>query len=213
MPEYRLHLVPQDGQPKVLTIEAKSMEEAMSLSHAKGLAIEAIEAVDLPEQLEPAGPIPASAPRQLPSGVFGAAEGPGMMMFGAMFTIIPVIFIIVGVGIVASGDLGGLFFALFPLIHLSIGVLTIYNVVSTRRRRVKLYANGVAATAKIDRSRKTKTRINNRRLNEFEWTFYVHDQPFHGKRRSLNPKALDFVEGQRIWVLYDPADPTDSVEW
>ena len=196
-----------------MTVEANSMEEAIANATTNGRTIDSIEAVHSPGELEPSGPIPSSAPRPIPEQIFGAVEGKSMITFGVMFTAIPLVFFVVGVGMLIAGDLEGLFLIFVPIVHLSIGVFTIYNAVATRRRRTKLYVHGIEATAKIDRSLTTGVRSNKRPMYLFEWTFYVNDQPFHGKRRTMNQRALNYEEGDRIWILYDPSDPTHSVEW
>lgn len=189
------------------------MEEAMGEANARGRTIDSIEAVHSPGDFEPSGPIPSSAPRPLPSEIFGAVEGKSIITLGLLFTAIPMIFFVAGAGVLIGGDLDGFLLILVPLAHFAIGAFTIYNTVATRSRRTRLYAHGIATTAKIDRSLTSGVRINKRPVYVFEWTFYVNDQPFHGKRRTMKQQALDYDEGDRIWVLYDPADPTQSVEW
>ncbi len=213
MTRYRLRVAPQDGQPHIETIEADSMEEAMAYVNAEGLKVDAIEAINAPGQFEPAVPMPPTAPRPLPANALGANEGPFMLFFGLMFTLIPMIFVVVGLGLIAARQWFGLFFLLFPMIHLSIGGFTLRHYFTTRKQRTHLYSHGIPATATIDRARKRNVRINNRRQFELEWTFYVNDRPFHGKRITLSPSVLEFVEGDQIWVLYDPSNPEDSVEW
>lgn len=214
MTKYRVRVAPQDGRPHIESIEADSMEEAVAYTKTHGLSVDAIEAVEGPGQFEPATPLPPSAPRAMPPGVFGPSEGPFALIFGAMFTMIPVLFVVVGLSIlIIGGQIFGLFFALFPMIHLTIGVSVLKHVITSRRKRNHLYVNGIAATGTIDRAHKRNIRVNRRRVYEIEWTFYVHDKPFHGKRSAFDREILKFQEGDLIWVLYDPSDPAKSVEW
>ena len=138
-----------------------------------------------------------------------------MTVVGAVFTLVAAVFIVVGVGIVASGGgVMGLFFVLFPLIHLVVGVGLLRHTWGARAIRRRLYQEGVAATATIDRvGQNTNLAVNGRHPDEIGWTFFVDDQPFHGKRSAMNLPVHRITEGDRIWVLYDPHDPTKSVEY
>ena len=86
----------------------------------------------------------------------------------------------------------------------------------TRKMRQHLYPNGVAATASIERTRfhrQIKLMGRNRRLFVVDWTFDVDGTAFHGTRMTSNRALHEYGEGDVIWVLYNPIDPSQSVEW
>lgn len=218
MAKYRIRAAPQDGRPLTETIEVDSMDAAMEYVRRQGLELDAIERIDgSSERFEPETPAPPNAPRPVPKGAVPALAQSFMdLIFGGMFTLIPAIFIVTGIVIMITGPFFfGLIFALFPLLHLSIGIGVLSSVFLGRTRRRRVYANGMAATAVIDRAGKESSFSGGRRntSNELGWTFYVHGQPYHGKHQTLNKAARLPPEGERIWILYDPEDPSYSVEW
>ena len=217
MTRWRIRTAPQDGRPEVQTIEADSAEDALRLARIDSAQVLSVEVADAtPLSYEPAGQPPPSAPRQLPPG---SVRSPGggdavMTMVGGLFTGIALLFIIIGIGLLIGGaGVIGVVFTLFPMIHLSVGVGLLWNVWGTRALRKRLYQHGVAATATIDRVGPGNLRVNGRPRMEIGWTFFLNDQPFHGKRTGMNLRLGAVDEGDRIWVLYDPEDPTKSVEW
>lgn len=111
-------------------------------------------------------------------------------------------------------QIGSLIFSLFPLVHLAVGIGLLTYAYRTRERRKRVYVHGVAATATIDRTGyDARVRINGRNPYEIGWTFFIRDQPFHGKRSSMNSALTNFREGDRIWILYDSSYPTRNVEY
>ncbi len=213
---YRIRTAPQDGRPEVTTVEASSVDEALALARRDGNEVLSVELADSqPLDSEPAGAPPPTAPRPVPHRDTGMGGPPVLMLVGAMFTGIACLFMVIGLAVFATTrEFGALLFALFPVIHLIIGVAMLTYSLRSRARRKRLFANGMAATATIDRvGLNQRMRINGRHPYEIGWTFYLHDVAYHGKRTSMNDRLGDFVEGDRIWVLHDPADPTQSVEW
>ena len=86
----------------------------------------------------------------------------------------------------------------------------------TRKMRPHLYPNGVAATATIERTRFDRHRRFiglNQTLYVIEWTFDVDGTVFHGGRATTNSAIHEYDEGDVLWVLYNPIDPSQSVEW
>lgn len=188
------------------------MEAAVAYVHDNGLELDAIEVVSPgDERFEPSGAPPPNAPRPVPSR--HSPEVPFLAVFGSFFTFLASVFVIAGIAAVATGDRGGWFVALFPSLHLAVGLGCITHAVRTWRTRRRVYASGMSASATVDRVRKRNIRFNGRAVHEVGWTFYVHAEPFHGKRQTVGPPAVSYEEGDPIWVLYDPADPSKSVEW
>ncbi len=197
-------------------VDASSVDEALRLVERDGGEVLSVELADSrPLRSEPAGAPPPTAPRQVPRGAAGAGGPPVLMLVGAMFTGLALLFMVIGLSVyVSTREFGALLFGLFPIVHLVIGVVLLAHSLRQRSRRKRLFANGMAATATIDRvGLNTNMRINGRHPYEIGWTFYLHDIAYHGKRSSMNDRLGDFAEGDRIWVLHDPADPTESVEW
>lgn len=215
MTRYRVRTVPVDGRPQFETVDAGSVEEALEHVRGQGGEVVSVELADgEPLQYEPAGPMPPHAPRQIPPGVKGAAGGFVLAIVGGIFVAISSVFILIGLVMVIAGNKDGVFFSLFPLIHFTVGMGLAGYAWKSRARRRRIYQGGMAATATIDRSgRQRSVRVNGRNPYQIEWTFYIDDHRFHGKRASMNRRVADIEEGDRLWVLYDPEDPTKSVEW
>lgn len=212
MTKYRMRVAAQDGRPHVETIEVDSIEHALNYAKTHDLEVDAIEAIETRRRFEPEGPIPPTAPRQVPAGANNLSDI--LLVFvGVMFMVIPLVFFAVGTGLLVSGEIIGLFLILFPMLHFSVGVGSVWRGVRTMGRRRYVYTHGIPASATVDRSGPNKMRVNGRLQHKVEWTFYVHDRPYHGKHASTADGGLDLVEGDQIWVLYDPEDPSRSVEW
>ena len=63
MSKFRVHVAAEDGHPHLETIEAPTIEEAVSQVRAAGLQLDAITQIDeLPPSLEPAELAPPPAP-------------------------------------------------------------------------------------------------------------------------------------------------------
>ena len=196
-------------------VDATSVDDALARAELDRAEVLSIELADSePLQYEPAGLPPTSAPRPVPNGA-----QPGLAnvkaIGGAIFVGISSIFIAIGISnFVATPGIGSLVFSLFPLIHFSIGIGLLISVWSTWQKRRHIYANGIAATATIDRiGIDTTVKVNGRSPNEIEWTYYINDVPYHGRHSSMKLSRNRFREGDRIWILYDPNEPSESVEW
>jgi len=213
MSKYRIRAVPQDGRPLVETIEVDTMEHALAYVLEQGLTPDAIELVDIPDNFEPNAPVPSAPPRPLPPGLTGVAGSTTLTIIGAVFTLMSLVCFAIGLGLLIAGLPAGFYLLLIPSIHFAVGLWLLSRVLNTRRKRRRIYSIGVAAAATIDRTGYATMRINNRRPYEIGWTFYLDGRPFHDKRATFSKAAADIVEGQRLWVLFDPEDPTQSVEW
>ncbi len=217
MTRYRVRTSPQDGRPEVQTVDAQSVDEALLKIDADNAEVLSIEVAD-PEPLsyEPAGEPPPSPPRPLPNDLtsLSGLANP-YLIGGAIFTLVALGFIIGGLAsFVTTREPGALLFALFPVIHLMIGLFLLKKWWRTRHVRRHLSQHGVSATATIDRvGLDTSVRVNRRHPNKIEWTYYIADRPFHGKRSSFAHELTRFDEGDRIWIVYDPSDPQNSMEW
>lgn len=198
------------------TITADSLHDASESLRASEVNVLSIEAVsESPRRYEPDGQRPGPVPRD---GVeLSVRHMPGgwvLAGIGIVFTAAALILVLTGLGLVIGGNAGGLFLMLFPLIHLLIGVGTLWYVFGRRRRRLRIYRMGEVAMATIDGVGQNRSiKVNGRNPYEMTWSFDVDGHRFHDKKSSFDERLLDFAPGDRLWVLYDPADPEESVEW
>ena len=214
MARFRVRGLTPDGTVHNETVYAESLAQAVSQVEAQGRRVQSIEDGDSVRSYEPVTAAPPAAPREIPPGVKGAPGGFVMALVGAIFAGVATVLIAVGLGLLISGNDGGWFMTLFPMIHFVVGVSLLVYAWRAREKRRGLYRDGVATVAVVDRvGHATSVRINGRHPFEIGWTFYVGDQVWHDKRQSMNRALATFVEGDRIWVLYDPANPDNSVEW
>jgi len=108
--------------------------------------------------------------------------GERVSFFGA-FTLIPIAFGLVGLGCVGAGVRG------------------------IRRERA-IYRDGEAGLATVTRVARSSVRVNRRRAFRVEYDVQTLTAGVvRGRCLLLDPPS----EGARIWVLYDPARPTDQV--
>lgn len=225
MARYRIRIANQGDQPEVIAVEASSVDEARALVTNDGRQILSVELANpTPDSYEPAGDPPPSAPRKVLEADFTGAPGEfTMWLIGGAFTLIGSFFVvgtvIVLISVVigrptsdADDPLGFLFVVPFYLFFV-IGIGLLRYAWRTRRKRKHLFKNGVAATATIDRSGYGILRVNGSKVRQIEWTYIINDTPYHGQRSSLNRKLANIEEGDRMWILYDPEDPSESVEW
>lgn len=228
MPTYRYRALDPDGVKYASTIDADSLPEAIEAIRAKELVLEAIEPADDPlpsppgqtsdpssaPRLEPAAPRPPSAPRDVPPKSLNSAGGLVFLFVGGLFTLVAAIFIIVGLGMVISGENSGWFFVLFPMIHLVIGLGLLRHAIKTRTRRRDVIANGLETLGRIETvGYNRKVSINGRNPFKITYSYDVDGTGHTGKRSTMNTAITEHELHDRIWVLYDPQDPSSSVEW
>lgn len=196
------------------TVRAATIQEVAAIMASEGLEVQSIEVGDVVRRYEPASSAPEPAPRVLPSGVTGRPGTPALLLGGALFAGVALVFMIGGIVQLLEGNGDGIGLALFPILHFAIGILLLWMALSVWFKRRRLYREGIPVVAVIDSIGKdASTKVNGRSPFEMHWTFYLGDDPWHGKRSSMNHALQDFGAGDRIWVLYDPDDPSDSVEW
>ena len=165
-------------------------------------------------RLEPVDDRPPPAPRPVPSGTSGVAGGIVFMMVGGLFTAIASIFIVIGLGVVLSGDNGGWFFAAFPMIHLSVGLGLLTYALRGRSERRRIVAEGHVALGRIESTgRNRRVKINGRNPYKMDYEFEVDGRTFRGSHSTMDEAIKAHRLHDRIWVLYDPADPSKNVEW
>jgi len=197
------------------TVEARTLADVFA-KHPD-LEMLAIEAIDDDNQLfEPRGPRPPDAPRDVKIRVSDSPGGWALLLVGILFTGVASIFVIAGLGFLASGSggLGGLLFTLFPLIHLSIGLGMIWSVLGRFSKRRALYQSGVAAMARVRAvGQNSSIRINGRNPYELVWTFDLDGHTYHDKDSTFNDDVLLYEAGDPMWIVYDPLDPEKSAEW
>lgn len=215
--------VDREAVTKTGAIEASSLSEAVRAVEAMDLELLGIEATseagdgvdgNRPPRSEPLTPMPPAAPRPMPPNVTGAAGGVVFIMVGGLFTFVASIFIVVGLVIVASGDLGGWFMVLFPMLHFTIGVGLLVYAFRSRHMRRHLAVNGVPAVATVEEVELDRSvKVNGRSPHKMEYEFEVLGTTYRGKRSTMNRAVTAHIPDDAIWVVYDPEDPSDNMEW
>lgn len=215
MGRFRYQRLDQDGHRVESVIEADSLHEASEKLRAAEIPVVSIEReLSDSTRYEPDGQRPGSAPRDVQVRIRDMAGGWVLAIVGGIFTAVSSIFVVVGLGLLLAGERTGLFLALFPLIHLTIGVGMLVYVLRGRRRRERIYNHGEVAMATIDGVGYNRSvRVNGKNPFEMTWSFDVDGHRYHDKRSSFDERVLTFATGDRMWVLYDPYDPESSVEW
>ncbi len=209
--------VDAQGHARQFTIRAESLQHAAEQLRAQEVNVVSLWADDAPTvstHYEPRDQRPPPAPRELPAGVTGAAGAKVLAWVGGIFTAIASIIIVIGLGLLVAGESAGFYVVLIPMIHLIIGVGLLVFVVRRRRYRHRLYQHGVDAMAVVQGvGFNRRVRINGTHPYELAWSFDIDGHTFHDTRSTMNDAILTLGVGDRIWVLYDPEDPEESVEW
>lgn len=216
-----------DGVRFVSTVQAESFEDARAQVIAMEMTLVSLERADggsshnrgrnhnrVPHN-EPAGPRPAGPPRDLSAGDTKALHrGPFFwILFGAIFGGVGLVFNIIAIALILSGNWAGAFM-LFTLIHTVIGGFALRKGLRERSLAVDVAANGVSAIGRIiDIRLKRNTRVNGRHPTIFEYDFEVDGGRHVGQYQTLDPAAGHFVVGDSVWVLHDPADPSRNIVW
>ncbi len=215
MGEFRYKALDQSGREYSKTIEADSLHDAANQLRSAEVNLIGLETSDTgPRRYEPAGLRPAPAPRDVEVRLRDQTGGTVLLMVGGIFASIASIFIVVGLGMLLAGESEGLFFALFPMIHFAVGAGLLVFMFRSRAKRRRIYRDGEVAMATIEGvGYNRKVRVNGSNPYELVWTFDLDGHRYHDKRSTFNEQAMTFVPGDRMWVLYDPADPEESVEW
>lgn len=214
MQQYRYRALDRNGDEVLGSIEAESLHDASEKLRAAEIVVTAIEDTSGERRYEPEGAHPGPSPRDVQVGIGDTSGGWVFVLTGGLFAGIALLFIVIGLGLTVGGTDEGLYFVFFPLIHLAIGLLLLRYVFSRRKRRQSLYRDGEVAMATVDGVGFNRSvRVNGRNPREMTWSFALDDQRFHDKRSSFDDRLATFAPGDRLWVLYDPDDPEESVEW
>lgn len=235
MPWYRYRAKDPDGTWFTSTIEADSAYDATVAVREMGVELDALERVASPEpnptpashgsvpmvheleprhRLEPVDDRPPPAPREVPPGTSGVAGGFVFIAVGGIFTAVASIFIIVGLGVVLSGDSGGWFFVGFPMIHLTVGLGLLGYALRGRAERRRIVHEGHVALGRIERTgRNRRVKINGRNPYKMDYEFEVNGATYRGSHSTMDEAIKAHRLHDRIWVLYDPDDPSKNVEW
>lgn len=199
----------QDRDPTPIDDPASMRDTALTKGRARAL----IEA-DTWHETEPFGTMPPDPPRSIPAGALRTGSTLFKMLFGGFFMAIASIFIIVGIGMLISGTIQGLFFVLFPMIHFVIGAVVATSGLRTRNRRKNLIIEGDVAVGTITSiGRERKVKINGRHPYKITYAFEHGGTPYNGKHSTMNEELRRYGEKDRLWVLFEPSDPSNNMEW
>jgi len=214
---FRYEVVAPDGQRSNGLIEADSLLAATTGVARLELAGEVVSIEDLSNGnslYEPVGERPPPTPRSVDVKIGDVGGGWGLIGGGILFSAVALLFMSIGIGIMISGDLGGLWFALFPVIHLAAGVWMISSVLKQRAKRIRLYRDGQAIVARVQGAGPDRTSSVDRE-NPFElvWRFELDGNDYHDKMSSLRSALSTHQVGDPVWVVYNPEDPEESAIW
>lgn len=215
MARFHYRAVDQSGRQVDGTLTAASLHDATEQLRAREIEATAIEAIDsAPRRFEPQGARPAAPPRDVEVKLRSQPGGWVLVLVGGIFTLVASLFMIVGLVLLVTGESEGLWFTLFPLIHLSVGVGLLWFGLGSWAKRRRIYRDGEVAMGTIEGVGYNRSvRVNGRSPYEIVWTFEVEGHRYHDKHSTFDDQAMELVPGDRIWVLFDPADPEQSAEW
>ena len=213
--QFRYQAVDEQGRTSREMIEAASLVAATEQLSDRGIEVTSIEAFGATDQrYEPDGMRPGPAPRDISVSIGDMAAGWALVFGGGIFAAAAAVFIAVGIGMLVSGNGGGIFFALFPLIHLVVGLVLLLIPLRNRARRQRIYRHGEVTMARIDAVGYDRSlTVNGENPYEVVWTFDIDGHRYHDKRSTFSTDAQRFRPGDPIWIIYDPFDPEESVEW
>lgn len=165
---------------------------------------------------EPAAPPPGQPPRVVPDRpVRGLAVlRSGLFVMGLMFTVIPAIIVVIGLVLLLTGVWFGIFITLFPMIHLAIGLMLLRSSVRTDDGRRQLARDGLTTTGHVSL---LESHDPTSRSSVDRWTIrydYEVDGATHRGHTTTTDTAVTMYRvGDPIWVVYEPGNPANSVEW
>ena len=172
------------------------------------------------DDLAPSGPAPAAAPRVVPEDFVSQSAGAELKQFRfaaaafGFFTLIGLIFF-------ASGETGGLVFALLTVPFLLGLAYEVRKLLHHQDERKRIYQHGLIAAATVHSCRSVghTIRHSNTRatiehhVHEVDWTFVVGGHRFEGSTKAASAYAARLHPGDPLWVLVDPNDFGQSMEW
>ena len=168
----------------------------------------------------PSGPAPAAAPRVVPEDFVSQSAGAELREAKFFGTVFAVPFLI-GLGFLARGETGALFLTFFSAPFLLAGGYGVRKIFRKQNERKAIYQHGLVAAATVYSCRSvahTMYRTNRKttvkhHVHEVEWTFVVGGQRFEGSAKAASAYAARLQAGDPLWVLVDPNDFGQSMEW
>lgn len=215
MAQFRYRAIDGHGQTDDGVIDATSLHDASEKLRSREVTVVSIEELTVDAtRYEPDGTRPPEAPRDVTLRLRDMPGGTVLLMVGGIFTAVAVPIVVSGLVVLASGTSGGAFITLFPLIHLTIGVALVRYVFLRRRKAQDIYRHGTVSMATVDGVGYNRSlRVNGRNPYELVWSLEVQGHRYSDKKSSFDERVMTFAPGDRMWVIYDPNDPEESVEW
>ena len=175
----------------------------------------------LGESIPPTGPTPPTAPRTVPHDLLVQSWGREMGRFALGIAVLTG-FTLIGFAVAFSGSLGGGIVFLFACLMLWIifgGAARRFH--TSHKRREVIYRDGIVATGTVEQIRAVMTDTSTTRGNttvthivhEVQWSFSVGGRRFAGSTHADSRKVAHLRLGDPIWLLVDPNDFTQSMEW
>ena len=166
----------------------------------------------------PESPAPPASPRPLASGVRATEPDRRRLWFGALLAL-SLAPILIPLFADPSDSLGqwtdGL--ALLPWVVLAAFTAGSFGRgLCGRSKRRRVYRIGEIAVASVDRVTKAyypQEDGSSRQTSLIEWEFQVDGVVVRGSRESKGEAIAAIRQRETMWVLYDPKDPADNVEW
>ena len=131
-------------------------------------------------------------------------------------------FILIGLFSIASGSVGGGFVIVaFSLFLLRLVWPAVRGIRTGSEQRTQIYRDGLITTATVISNRTImkdsrgtrKKSITTDVLNEVKWAFDVGGVEFSGSTKVASERVESLRRGDPIWVLTDPNDFKQSMEW
>ena len=196
-------------------IDAESLHDASEKLRSAEINVLSIEQLTVDtRRYEPDGPRPPETPRDVTLRLRDMPGGLVLLLVGGIFTGVAIPIVLTGITLFVARQSGDASMALFPLIHLTIGVAMLWYVVGRRRRWHDIYRHGTVTMAVVDGVGYDRSvRVNGQNPYELAWSFEVDGHTYNDKKSSFDDRVLTFTPGDRLWVIYDPDDPEESVEW
>ena len=174
----------------------------------------------LGEGVAPNGPAPAAAPRVVPEDFVSQSAGAELKQF-RLFAAVFGFFTLLGLLFFASGRAGGLVFTLLTVPFLLGLAYEVRKVLRKQNERKRIYQEGLIAPATVHSCRSVghTIRHSNTRatiehhVHEVDWTFVVGGRRFEGSAKAASEYAAPLQPGDPLWVLVDPNDFNQSMEW
>ena len=116
---------------------------------------------------------------------------------------------------------GGFVTVAFSLFLLRLTVLSVRAIRTGNQQRAQIYRDGLITTATVISNRTIMKDSGGTRenpvttdfLNEVKWAFDVGGTEFSGSTRVASARVESLRRGDPIWVLTDPNDFNQSMEW